>query len=221
MRTVFSLLLLAALAGASSAGAEIVTCSSDGHEQNYCRVDTRDGVVLVHQLSKSGCWQGDTWGYDRGGIWVSNGCRAEFQIGRSGRDYESSLYHNSGSSDSVNWNDRRDVDRWSHDYSQQSVHSESHKDDKAGAAVGAALAVGVLAAIAANNDHHDGRREPARTYVCESLGKDHRYCDVGTIHHAEVKRQLSRNPCEYNRSWGYDRRGIWVGDGCRAEFWVE
>lgn len=222
MKKIVLAMLLVSVAGISAASAEIVTCSSNGHDQNYCRVDTRDGVVLVHQLSKAGCWQGDTWGYDRGGIWVSNGCRAEFKVGRNGSDWASSLYHNSQSSDQVNWNDPRDVDRWADQHSNRIVHGDDQrKDDKVGAAVGAALAVGVIAAIAANNDHHDGRRQPARAYVCESVGKDHRYCDVGTIHHAQVKRQLSRSPCEYNRSWGYDRRGIWVGNGCRAEFWVE
>ena len=95
------------------------------------------------------------------------------------------------------------------------------RDLARGTPVNMGEAVGVIAAIAANSDHHEGRRDPARTYVCESVGKDHHYCDVGSIHHAEVKRQLSHNPCEYNRSWGYDRRGIWVGDGCRAEFRVE
>lgn len=40
----------------------------------------RGGVVLVNQLSRSGCWEGSTWGWDRGGIWVSGGCRAEFRV---------------------------------------------------------------------------------------------------------------------------------------------
>ncbi|HAH10526.1 MAG TPA: hypothetical protein DCL54_01310 [Alphaproteobacteria bacterium] len=32
-------------------------------------------------MSGYACFQGDTWGYDRGGIWVSNGCAARFQLG--------------------------------------------------------------------------------------------------------------------------------------------
>jgi hypothetical protein len=41
-----------------------------------------NGVTLSRQLSDSGCVQGKTWGYDANGIWVSNGCRAEFTLGR-------------------------------------------------------------------------------------------------------------------------------------------
>ena len=31
-------------------------------------------------------------------------------------------------------------------------------------------------------------------------------------------RQLSQAPCIYGRSWAYDDRGIWVADGCQADF---
>lgn len=59
-------------------------CESIDNRQRYCNADTRGGVRLLRQLSKSPCVQGRTWGYDRNGVWVSNGCRAEFQAGRGG-----------------------------------------------------------------------------------------------------------------------------------------
>jgi hypothetical protein len=37
-------------------------------------------VQLVRQISGSPCRQDETWGYDRRGIWVDRGCRAEFVI---------------------------------------------------------------------------------------------------------------------------------------------
>jgi hypothetical protein len=61
-------------------GGGIVRCESHDHRTRHCRVDTRGGVVLVNQLSRSGCFEGSTWGWDRGGIWVSGGCRAEFRV---------------------------------------------------------------------------------------------------------------------------------------------
>jgi hypothetical protein len=36
--------------------------------------------------------------------------------------------------------------------------------------------------------------------------------------HAELVRQRSRNSCRFNKTWGYDRRGVWVSKGCRADF---
>jgi hypothetical protein len=32
--------------------------------------------------------------------------------------------------------------------------------------------------------------------------------------------QRSGSPCKQGYSWGYDRRGIWVDRGCRADFVV-
>jgi hypothetical protein len=59
-----------------------VSCESIDYRKNWCRVDTRGGVRLHKQKSKSPCIRGRTWGYNRNGIWVDHGCRAKFEIGR-------------------------------------------------------------------------------------------------------------------------------------------
>ena len=59
-----------------------ITCSSNDGRHNHCEADTRNGVDLTRQISESACEYGRTWGYDARGIWVDNGCRAEFQLRR-------------------------------------------------------------------------------------------------------------------------------------------
>jgi hypothetical protein len=66
------------------------------------------------------------------------------------------------------------------------------------------------------DEHHGDRR--ARTIICESDNNTRHRCDVDTQWGVRLTRQLSRNGCILNRTWGYDGRGIWVRDGCRAEF---
>jgi hypothetical protein len=58
-----------------------IVCASQGREYTHCRADTRNGVVLFRQLSASVCLRDRTWGYDRHGIWVEDGCRGEFALG--------------------------------------------------------------------------------------------------------------------------------------------
>ena len=58
-----------------------VHCESNDNRTRLCRVDTAGGVRLVDQDSRAPCVQGRSWGYDRNGIWVSQGCRGKFQIG--------------------------------------------------------------------------------------------------------------------------------------------
>ena len=46
-------------------------------------VDIQGGVAdvrLVRQLSSARCVEGQTWGQDRSGLWVTQGCRAEFEV---------------------------------------------------------------------------------------------------------------------------------------------
>lgn len=61
--------------------ARILACESFNQQPRYCRADTRGGVRLIRQISDSRCYEGDTWGYDPWGIWVTGGCRAKFEIG--------------------------------------------------------------------------------------------------------------------------------------------
>lgn len=68
--------------GDGSDQGQVVSCSSDDMHRHYCPADTRGGVQLVKQNSDSSCRKGRSWGFDRRGIWVDHGCRADFQVGR-------------------------------------------------------------------------------------------------------------------------------------------
>ena len=58
----------------------VLTCSSDDGRRHLCRADTSGKVRLTRQISGSPCRLDETWGYDRNGIWVDRGCRAEFEV---------------------------------------------------------------------------------------------------------------------------------------------
>lgn len=66
---------------------QTIRCESRDNRYEYCRVDTYGGVSLVNRRSNASCVEGRDWGYDRSGVWVRNGCRADFALGRGyGRD---------------------------------------------------------------------------------------------------------------------------------------
>lgn len=67
--------------GPGGSNREIIRCESQDHRDNYCRsFDSIQDARIYRQLSKSACIEGQTWGFDRGGIWVRQGCRADFEI---------------------------------------------------------------------------------------------------------------------------------------------
>jgi hypothetical protein len=214
---------LVAMAWCSVAVADVVTCESSDGQRQYCRAETRNSVWLQTQLSRAPCRLGDSWGYDANGIWTANGCRARFQTGSSHQSGGSGSYGSSGSSQSGGNN--------------------------AAAAV-AALAIVAAGAAAVHHHHEKERRDDNRndyyrddyynydyrpqqsygynryggsdeTLRCESEDGRRRFCPVDTRgSRVELTRQMSRSQCQFARNWGYDRNGVWVNGGCRAEFTV-
>lgn len=79
LAAVLALLALGSLAPRRLA-AQTITCESKNNREQVCPADTDRGVRLVSQMSSQHCTQGETWGYDRQGVWVSGGCRARFEM---------------------------------------------------------------------------------------------------------------------------------------------
>lgn len=142
--------------GPGYGGLRTFRCESRRGRVEHCAVSTRGGVRLARQLSRGACVEGSTWGYDRGGLWVAQGCRAEFEIDDGG-------YGNG----------------WSNGY--------------------------------------DGYGGP-QSVRCESGDGRGKRCGLRVWRGVDLARQLSRAPCIEGQSWGWDHRGIWVSNGCRAEF---
>ncbi len=134
----------ASSASRTASAAHRFRCESDKRGQHYCGIDTRRGVQLVRQLSRTPCVRGRSWDYDRHGVWVAYGCRAEFATGQVG---------------------------------------------------------GTLLS-------------------CESIDNRRRRCEISAASGVELIRQLSKTRCVESDNWGWDRTGVWVDRGCRAEFRV-
>lgn len=64
-----------------------VRCESGDYKYRLCSVDTGRGsaVRIQRQLSKTRCVEGRNWGWNRAGIWVDQGCAAEFVVDRRWR----------------------------------------------------------------------------------------------------------------------------------------
>jgi hypothetical protein len=77
----FSCVGLPAQSGITAQNGRQITCSSDDGKRHLCPVTTQYGVRMVNQRSGSACIQGQTWGYNKNGIWVDRGCRADFWLG--------------------------------------------------------------------------------------------------------------------------------------------
>ena len=198
-------------AAAPSFAQYALTCASEDGHRHYCAADTRAGVSLQRQHSKSACTQGQTWGFDQQGVWVDRGCRADFlvnapQVAQSGdRDHDRFRGHDEDADHDRDHggSDRdRDADR-DRDRDADREHYQDADRDR--------------------DDHDHGRdggnrRQETMQLTCASEDGARHYCENDIQGEAVMLRQRSGSPCRQGYSWGNDRRGIWVDHGCRADF---
>jgi len=79
---VFDVVAYAPPAYAPPAGAagQVITCESRNYQQNFCQTGPIAGATVIRQRSQAPCIQGQTWGVERDGVWVTGGCEADFQL---------------------------------------------------------------------------------------------------------------------------------------------
>jgi hypothetical protein len=195
-----------------------VTCSSDG-DRTVCPANTAGGVQLVRQLSDGDCGYRSEWGYDESGIWVSKGCSAEFVVRGDAKPLAQALICESRSA-------RRNCEADTK-YGVALVRQIGDKDcvldrtwgfDDSGVWV----TEGCHAQFALGGFRLPSAAVPpaATMLVCESADGSRKECRVGSLRGAGLVRQIGDADCILNRTWGYDREGVWVTKGCRAEFAV-
>ncbi len=213
-----------AQSGITAQNGRNVTCASDDGRRHLCRVDTSRGVQMVNQRSGSPCNQGQTWGYDRSGIWVDRGCRADFFLGGGGGSGPGgqvgtiTCSSNDGRRNNCPANTRGGVQlvnqrsgspciqgqTWGYDGRQIWVDRGCRADFRVGGGGGGGF--------------NPGRPSNGVNVTCSSNDGKRNYCAANTRGGVQLTKQRSGSPCVQGQTWGYDNRGIWVDRGCRADF---
>lgn len=228
----------------SRSSAQTISCSSDDGHRHYCPADTRGRVRMVKQNSESACQEGSSWGFDERGIWVDQGCRADFVV-------DSQQYTGSGQGSTVSCSSD-DGGRHYCPASQGRVQLLKQRSDspcQQGYSWGSDdrgiwVDHGCRADFAIeggwdregnrddrerdhdrdgdydrNRDSGQGSNE-GQVVSCSSDDMHRHYCPADTRGGVRLLKQRSDSSCRQGRGWGYDRRGIWVDHGCRGDFQV-
>ena len=238
--------------------AQTFSCSSDDGHRRYCPADTRSGVQLLRQRSQSPCQQGYSWGFDRGGVWVDRGCRADFTVnayqngyrGPGGPGYGYGYDNNNnggGATFSCSSDDGRrhycgtdgsgrvrlvqqrsqspcrEGYSWGSDGRGVWVDHGCRADFQVDGGRGGGWNGGGWNGGGSNGGGWNG---PSNNYggggivSCSSDDMRRHYCSADTRGGVQLVKQRSDSSCRQGYSWGYDRRGIWVDHGCRADFQI-
>jgi hypothetical protein len=216
-----------AQSGITAQNGRNVTCASDDGRRHLCRVDTSRGVQMTNQRSGSACIQGQTWGYDRQGIWVDRGCRADFFLGSGGPGggpgNGPGRPPSPGSAITCSSNDgRRNYCPVNTGRGVQLVTQRSGSPCIQGQTWGYdGRGIWVDRGCRADFRVMSGGPPPSPpgvTITCSSNDGKRTFCPANTSRGVQLANQRSGSPCIQGQTWGYDGRGIWVDRGCRAYF---
>lgn len=214
-------------------GERTVRCESKNGGSERCNVDggVRD-VRLVRQLSNTPCIDGRTWGRDRDFIWVTGGCRAEFAVrtgwgdagvGNNGQVFRCESRDNRYRECANNSRARARLVRQLSD--APCIEGRTWGSSRGGVWVDRGCR-GEFASGRGNGWGNGGNwgngpgygGGPVQTIRCESDEGRTRQCSADVRGGVRLVRQLSDTRCVEGQNWGWDRRGVWVSRGCRAEF---
>jgi Protein of unknown function (DUF3011) len=216
---------------------DLIRCESrDGRTE---RCETYGGnAQFVRQLSNTPCVRGRSWGADSRGVWVSSGCRAEFRVD-SGYGYDDNSYgygSNNGygnTSGAFRCESREGRTERCNSYGGRAqfvrqlsntpcVRGRSWGSDSRGVWVsnGCRALFSTNGGYGNNYGNNYGNSYGSDLVRCESRDNRSHSCAMSSGRNGTIRllRQLSDKPCIENQTWGRSRTGVWVTQGCRAEF---
>ncbi|HXJ46251.1 MAG TPA: DUF3011 domain-containing protein [Candidatus Dormibacteraeota bacterium] len=199
-----------------------IYCASDDGGRHFCPARTDMGVRLSRQRSGSECIFGRTWGYTRRGVWVDQGCRADFDLGAIGSNNSPQTQVVSCSSDDMRWRAcQADTSTGVRLLRQRSeadclYGSTWGYDDR-----GIWVDRGCRGDFEVGGDSYGQEEDSYNVSVsCNSDDMHRHFCYTGAHGAVRLVKRHSEADCVEGRTWGQDPRGIWVDRGCRADFEV-
>ncbi|MEA2465601.1 MAG: hypothetical protein QOJ98_3348 [Acidobacteriota bacterium] len=202
-----------------AAGRNRVICESQKGDRVVCPADTTSGAVLGQQLSKAACVEGDTWGFDseREIVWVDRGCRGEFLLGGAAPPQKPQVTYGSvilcESENGRRKNCSADTAAGAQLVRQLDDASCAYGKEWGYDAKGIWVAKGCRAEFAVGGKP----KAMAKAVTCVSSGP-RKECEADTQFGVALVRQLGGSTCVLDQSWGFDEKGVWVSEGCHAQF---
>lgn len=217
---------------------ERLRCESNDRRETYCRAAIGGEVRVRRQLSDTPCREGRTWRWDRTGIWVTGGCRAEFEYrARRGDGGWGGGGGGGNWGGGGGWGGNRDI---------VTCQSEGGQESFCPAAIGGNVQVarqlsstdcvyrrnwnwtenGVTVWGGCRADFSYSRRGgqlppdgPRMSRVtCQSEGGRESFCPAPIGGDVRVARNISDTRCREGRNWRWTSEGVTVWGGCRADF---
>ncbi|MBS0218731.1 MAG: DUF3011 domain-containing protein [Proteobacteria bacterium] len=195
----------------------VVVCESWQSRWAHCDADVTQTIRLARQRTNDAqCIRSQTWGVDATGIWVSSGCRGEFQVGEvasSGTPVRTIRCESTnGGRDTCAVDTGRGVvlTKQLSNLGCSKGKTWDYDDD------GVWVSRGCRGIFTIDVD-------PAtvgQALRCESNHGKENICPLPAGARVRVQEQRSNTPCVEGKNWDVRSDGLHVSHGCRADFHV-
>lgn len=214
-----------------------VRCESIGSRRTFCRVNTMGRVQISRQLSQRSCIQGRNWSYSSSGIWVTNGCRADFVVGRRNAypqnngygnaeaghshyvDSSGQLIHCVATASGRNYcGDSHSRYSMSGNRDPDCIEGQTWGTDERGVWVSGDCNADFTSSPDDNAEagHSHYVDSSGQIIHCQSTADGRNYCGD---QHTRYTMSGNRDPdCIEGQTYGFDERGTWVSGDCDADF---
>ena len=213
------------LAASAVSAQQQVRCASRDFQYQFCPVGDVRGATLVQQVSRAACVEGQSWGANRRGIWVSQGCEAVFRVDSAGP-----FPPQAGGPGLRVECDSRDYAYQFCDVNQRVLRADLVRQKSQQPCVlgrnwgwrgeGVWVNDGCSGEFLVQTAYGPQPAAGPGLVHCESHEYRYNFCATGPIRNAQLVEQTSRAPCVRGSSWGIERNGVWVDNGCEGRFRV-
>jgi hypothetical protein len=225
--------VVAAVIAVPASAQSALRCESTTGRRVECHFDGAGSVQLSRQFSSKACIKGQSWGVDRNAVWVDRGCRADFTVTpfddrndgvwrqRQHRTITVVCESNDGRRHRCAADTLGQITLGRQISSNRCVEGRTWGASSDGIWVDHGCRAEFLIADNGGTYRERGPSQAMRTLTCESDGARRSYCRADNRFGMSLTHEISRGKCVINQTWGTDRNGVWVSDGCRAEFAVK
>jgi len=202
-------------------GDDTVRCESVGNRARTCPTPWPGHSRLVRQLSGSACVAGRTWQSQKGQVYVSGGCRAEFAPVRGpspepgpGGTIRCESANNSPRTCRTPWASHSRLVRQLS--GSACIEGRTWQSQRGQVYVSG----GCRAEFAPGRGPGQGHGQGGNVVTCRSVDNRQVTCPWPPGYGIpRLLQQLSRQPCIQGQTWGIaSRTAIWVSRGCRGRF---
>jgi hypothetical protein len=203
-----------------------ITCESQRTDREQCTIPAGARVRLLKQLSTNACRLNDTYGQGPDYIWVSQGCRGQFEVvvagsgGNVGNPGTTMVTCSAGAAS------RRQCPIPSGAQVRlvrQLSNAQCRQNQTWGTGqnfIWVTQGCSAQFQVAGGGGGWQGGNTGVQRMVCQSATGGRQQCPVPGAYAVRIVKQNSTNPCQLNESFGVGTDYIWVSNGCRGEFEV-